>query len=96
MTPDLLESSAPSCVEFTIFDDPANNRYLLHIVNELDIREPLPIYDFDVTVKMPQAAASVRSILGKQEFACWKDGERLTIHVDRLDMAEHLLIPYEA
>lgn len=92
--PQILQTDAPSCVEMILFDDPENHRYLLHVVNVQECREILPVYDFNIRLYLPKSAPSAYRLPDHEPLKCYKDAERLTIPVSRLEMAVHILIPY--
>ncbi|TVQ24625.1 MAG: hypothetical protein EA383_10600 [Spirochaetaceae bacterium] len=81
------DSTAPECVEITVFDDHENDRILLHLVNYQSQVPPIPVCDFAVNVshRLP-GDVEVKSLFGKSlKDAVLRDGTA-EIHFDRLDM----------
>jgi len=63
----VLSSTAPPCVQFTLFDDPGNGRLLLHAVN---VQEPEPyikVSDFCVSLRTDKSVRSVHLLPCNEE-----------------------------
>ena len=70
-----LEASAPDCVEFVLFDAPAQGTKLLSVINLQEGFHALPVYDVTVRLKTARPPRAVRLVDTEQSVPYeWKDG----------------------
>ena len=90
----LLQSDGPDPVEALLFDDPANNRLLLGLVNIQETFRTIPVHDFTISIKTAQAPQSILRLPegGDLPFD-YRDG-RTTVRIDRLDLYSLLVLVF--
>ena len=92
--PEILSTNAPSCVEFTLFDDKVNSRFILHAVNVSETREILPVHDIEVSLCLTRKINNAYFIPSLKPVKVSDNVGSISFKIDKLEIAEHLVFEY--
>lgn len=92
--PEILSTNAPSCVEFTLFDDKVNSRFILHAVNVSETREILPVHDIEVSLCLTRKINNAYFIPSLKPVKVSDNVGSISFKIDKLEIAEHSVFEY--
>ncbi len=91
-----LESNAPVQAELTLFHQPDQQRYVVHMLNFPADLALLPLIDLTVRLHLPNTEVTdVMDLVGNTSLAAEREGEWLVISVPRLDAYLQIGVTYQ-
>jgi hypothetical protein len=91
-----IETNAHPFVEIALFTR-ANGDYVLNLVNSSGHQstaffEPIPMYDIEIKVELPEKAQSAFSLRLSEELELWQEERRSCVRLDRLDLFDTIVM----
>ena len=89
-----LKSTAPECVQFTLFDDFEHSRLLLHAVNVQELEPFFRAGSFSVTLETDKPVSRVRILPGLEDLPFTFESGALSFEVKDMDLFVMIEVGY--
>ena len=91
-----IVTNAHPLVEIALFTQ-ANGDYVLNLVNSSGhqstaLFEPIPMYDIEIKMKLPEKAQSAFSLRLNKELELWQEDRHSCVRLDRLELFDTIVM----
>jgi len=89
-----FETDAPHCVELTMYEQQADNRYILNLLNRQEVLPSVPVYDIAISVSVPQSIKAVRLLPEEIEIPFMYQDGQVSFTLDKVDIFRMVALDY--
>lgn len=89
-----FSSNAPDVIELIMFDVPEKRRLYISIINIQEHFKTLPVYDFDISVKISGEPVKAIMLPDEREISCTYSESNVVVHIDKVESFGMLAIEY--